>query len=348
MFRQLLKLFGRKSNPRMVHDVMLLKQEHDQRLLASEELVTKDLVARCPPRVEHAKKRLVFDFALDREFSGSMAVYRYGEIPLPEVFAAISPETTITSKRGFFRYNDDDTADHWYMNFAHHNLFNGYGHFMFAQDEIQVAEHPALASAREMMLTRTDELRPIAVKDGKPTPVLFRNVPRSIDIRTNQIYGARFARADDDTLRAALSYTDPITHSNILAIEAPIFSGNRDYSEAEIAFALRTAYSGFRAIVLASVSHWSAVRPIVLHTGNWGCGAYGGNRQLMLSIQMMAARLAGLHKIVFHCGSDPVEDVETFDSILRTKFLFSPGARISKVLQKLSSNGFRWGTPDGN
>lgn len=348
MFRQLFDLFGRKTAPPVLQDVTAIKSDHDLRLLASHEIASRELISRYPPRVEHAKKRLLFDFALRREVAGSITVYRYDEIPLPETFEAIYPETEIDAKRGFFSYDDDESADHWYMNFAHHDLFHGYGHFMFAQDEIQVAEHPALGSAREMMLTRTDELRPSTVREGKPTPVLFRNVPRTISIRTKRLYGSRLVRADDDTIRDAMRYTDPMTYSNILAIEAPIQSGNTEYTPTEIEFALRTAYSGFRATVLASVAHWSTVRPIVLHTGNWGCGAYGGNRQLMLSIQMMAARLAGLQKIIFHCGSESVDDVRAFDSMLLRKFSFVSGVRVSKALNKLYKCGFQWGTPDGN
>lgn len=348
MFRRLFNLVGRPTPPSIALDLPVIKREHDLRLLAATEMETSELVSQYPPQIEHSKKRLLFELAMNREVSGALTVYRYGEIPVPENFTPVLPETTVAATSGFFRYCDNDSADHWYMNFAHHNLFNGYGHFMFAQDEIQVAEHPAMASAREMMLARQDELRPLTVENGNPTPVLFRNVPRTIDIRTNQIYGARFARAEDDTIRDATRHTAPVTYSNILAIEAPISSGNKMYSADEIEYALRTAYSGFRAVVLASATYWSAVRPIVLHTGNWGCGAYGGNRQLMLTIQMMAARLAGLNQIVFHCGSESVDDVSSFDSMLRTTFSFRPGVRLANVLKKLVSDGFEWGASDGN
>lgn len=166
MFRKLLNLFGRLPIPSMSMDLTAIKREHDQRLLVVDEMETRELVSRYPPRVEHAKKRFLFELALNREVQGALNIYRYGEIPLPEIFTPLLPETEIAATHGFFRYRDNDNADHWYMNFAHHNLFHGYGHFMFAQDEIQVAEHPALASAREMMLARQDELRPLTVENG--------------------------------------------------------------------------------------------------------------------------------------------------------------------------------------
>lgn len=39
---------------------------------------------------------------------------------------------------------------------------------------------------------------------------------------------------------------------------------------------------------------------VVVHTGNWGTGAFGGNKVLMACIQMYAARVAGLDELVFH------------------------------------------------
>jgi len=39
---------------------------------------------------------------------------------------------------------------------------------------------------------------------------------------------------------------------------------------------------------------------VVVHTGYWGCGAFGGNRELMAMLQMLAAEIAGLTRRVFH------------------------------------------------
>jgi hypothetical protein len=133
-----------------------------------------------------------------------------------------------------------------------------------------------------------------------------------------------------------------------LAIEAPIASGKKIYVRSEIEAALRTAYSGFRTVVLASAADFSPLVPIVVHTGNWGCGAYGGNRQLMLSIQLMAARLAGVSKAIFYCGTDSKEDIAAFDSALSGRFKFKPGATLSVVVDRLVAAAFPWGTPDGN
>lgn len=346
MLRSLLNLFGQSPAPiPLTDDVKRLEHELSRYRIATEKLSAAELLGMFPPRIEHAKKQLLFDLALAGHPDADVTVERYEEIPLPETFCPYSPQTTVKANKGYFRYAAGN-AMQCHMNFAHHDLFNGYGHFMFAQDEIQVAEHPLLASIRELMLSREDRLRPLTVEDGRPTPVVLRSVPRTINVDTRQIYGARFARADDQLIRDSVQAIEAPQSSNILAIEAPISGGNQIYSRPEIEKALGTAFSGFRAFVLGCTG--SLTEPIVLHTGNWGCGAYGGNRQLMISVQMMAAALAGISEIVFYCGADPTDSVSAFESQLRRRFKFLPGARISKVVDRLVAASFPWGSPDGN
>jgi hypothetical protein len=37
-----------------------------------------------------------------------------------------------------------------------------------------------------------------------------------------------------------------------------------------------------------------------VHSGYWGCGAFGGNPEMMLLLQMLAARAAGVEHLVLH------------------------------------------------
>lgn len=349
MFRLIANLFSARVQTRSITDELLItEQQQSAHLLGSVQIDAGTLLAQFSPKIFHDKKRLLFDMALARGLHGPLAIRRYGEIPLPHKYEPFTPSTEIIGRKGYFRYATSPETDDWFMNFAHHDLFHGYGHFMFAQDEVQVAEHPALACVREMMQARTDSLRPATVENGSPTPILIRGVQLMLKIDTRAIYGARFSHATDDTIRQSVTEIDPPTHSNILAIEAPIHSGNRIYTRAEIEAALRTAYAGFRAVVLASVADCSPAKPIVLNTGNWGCGAYGGNRQLMLTVQILAARLAGIARVVFYCGTDSVEDVTTFDSALSHRFKFYPGAKLEHVIDRLVAAAFPWGMPDGN
>ena len=349
MFGKLANLFYKPNpaRPRLL-DLTTLARDRKTYLLASQTLSAPRLLKLHPPRIEYAKKQLLFDISLSRGLSGDASVLRYQEIPLPSTYQPYEEDTPIVARKGYFQYTTSDRTEDWFMNFAHHDLFHGYGLFMFAQDEIQVAEHPVLASFREMMLAGAAGLRPMTVEGGVPTPVLFRRLQRTVAIDTRSIYGARFARADEGAIRKSVRPIEPPTLSNILAIEAPISSGNKVYDRAEVEGALRTAFSGFRAAVLSSVDAVKAGKPIVLHTGNWGCGAYGGNRQLMLSIQMMAARLAGIAELVIYGGADSNDDVGVFDAELSRRFKFKPGVAVSRVVDRLVAAGFQWGTPDGN
>ncbi len=87
---------------------------------------------------------------------------------------------------------------------------------------------------------------------------------------------------------AATTFIDPPTFSNIVAMEAPP-GGHGPYTRDEIEDILATAFIGFSACRLESGSVGA-----IVHTGNWGTGAYGGDRVLMALLQLIAARLAGL------------------------------------------------------
>ena len=169
----------------------------------------------------------------------------------------------------------------WHLNFAHRQLFIAYGGPLFAQDEIQVAEHVALGALRRWMLEQSmadSRYMPVTVQGSSPTPVLVRNVERRISIaldanaeqgRPEGIYGNRFARASPDTIRNAVTLLDPPTLTKIIAIEAPC-NGCGLYDLQTVEFVLQTAYSGFIAAVLESrVSTANEHVKTVIHTGAW-------------------------------------------------------------------------------
>lgn len=39
---------------------------------------------------------------------------------------------------------------------------------------------------------------------------------------------------------------------------------------------------------------------MTIHTGNWGCGAFTGNVEMMATIQILAAAAASVEWLVFH------------------------------------------------
>jgi hypothetical protein len=237
---------------------------------------------------------------------------------------------------GFFTY--DSTESDWHLNFADPYLFVAYGGPLLAQDEIQTAEHPALGSLREALEAKNIpgfEARTSA--NGQPTPVLLRGVERCCSIDTSKgLYGNAFAEASLAEIERATRPIDPPTLSNILAISAPP-GGEGVYTREEIENVLVTAYTGFRAARAESSGK------LVIHTGHWGCGAFGGNRILMALLQAAAARLASVDRLVFHYG-----DAAGRAPVEKAQALLPKRGSPRDFIKEVVAMNFEWGVSDGN
>ena len=227
--------------------------------------------------------------------SGRLEYSRWPEIPLPLPgdVEPVAVTRRVAIRDGFYDYHpvlDPGVGVEWHINFADPNLFYAYGSALFAQDEIQVAEHPVLGSLREALVA---EGRPTTtIENGHPRPVLVMGAERRVRIETapgagsggpSWLYGMAFARATADTVREATTCIDPPTISNVMAIVAP-YGGYGRYRREQIELAIGTAYSGFRAAVLESRRTAGADVLVAIHSGFWGCGAFGGNRVMMTLI----------------------------------------------------------------
>lgn len=164
---------------------------------------------------------------------------------------------------------------------------------------------------------------------------------RSMAIDTGRgLYGNAFARAAFDDVRAATTFLDPPTFSNIVAIEAPP-GGRGPYRRDQIEDVLLTAFIGFAACRAESGS-----AEAVVHTGNWGTGAFGGDRVLMALLQLVAARLAGLDRLIFHSrgGAEHLREAEG----LLEDLPLAPGTPVKDLIDAVHARGFMWDFPDGN
>jgi hypothetical protein len=247
-------------------------------------------------------------------------------------------------------------AVEWHVNFADPRLFAAYGSALFAQDEMQVVEHPLLGSVREALLASGMAAK--TSDETGATPILVRNVERRIEIATNAdtaagrpagLYGNRFAAAPLDAIRRATRRIDPPTFSNIIAMAAP--SGGRgDYTEAEIEFIFATAFTAFDAAVQESALASSAACETVIHSGFWGCGAFGGNRKLMVALQSLAARAAKVTRVVFHAGDAPGADDARRGLDVADGLALRCGSPCSldKLVGRTVMLAYRWGVSDGN
>ena len=224
---------------------------------------------------------------------------------------------------GVFEYRASTPADTtWHLNFADRDLFGYYAGTalcilslhtthaaqlkpvqlagpLFAQDEVQVCEHPALASVKEALLKGSQgHLQPATeAPDGHSTPILIQGVDRCLAIDTSAIYGNSFARASQAQVLASAKQLRPPQPSNILAMAAPACRSGH-YSKADVLDVLTTAICGFAAACHTSEGSCT------IASGHWGCGAFGGSRVMMAALQLAAARLAGVHKLLYYAYDD--------------------------------------------
>lgn len=322
---------------------------------------TANLVAEFPPRFFSPNKQIVYRIACPpgSTHSGQIVFSRWGRMSLPTTLEVNSSRTEYEAREDYFGYEAPPrrgSVVEWYLNFAHQDLFCAYGGPLFAQDEMQVAEHPALGSLREALL-RSD-IKPLTVEDGEPTPVLVMGVERRCRVaidrnaalgRPNGLYGNNFSRAGAEAVERATQAITPPTITNLIAMEAPA-GGNGRYSQQEIEYILCTAFTGFTAARLESCQDRAQPPEVVVHTGFWGCGAYGGNRILMALSQLLAARLACLDRLVFHTG-DAAGSQAYHQASQALQQVLESGARprkVSDIVLQMESMGFRWGVSDGN
>jgi hypothetical protein len=325
----------------------------DPECLESIEFDSTELAALHPPIWRHPLKQQVHDFVRSNgtPLSGALRYSRWGVSDLPQVVPADT--TKVEVEADYYSYPVSSDAA-WHVNFADPDLFVAYGSALLAQDELQVLEHPMLGSVREALLSSGHTAR--TRENGRSTPFLIANVPRHCALdtfpdpdlgRPHGLYGNQFQQADWPAVQSALTILRPATITNLICIAAPIGVGN--YTERQIRDALETAFTGMRAAVLES-SRISPGSDVVIHTGFWGCGAFGGNRSLMVLLQLLAARLAGIDKLVFYTGTQSeVIPFENGRSILR-RILDKAGAEpsLADVLAAIHDQHFAWGTSDGN
>ncbi|MCD8487801.1 MAG: poly(ADP-ribose) glycohydrolase [Desertifilum sp.] len=312
---------------------------------------TQELVETYPPNLYDSNKQVVYDIACPpgSVHRGTLCFSRWRGMKLPEGLPA-SGETVLKEYSGYFEYepSPDSQEMEWYLNFADLDLFYAYGSPLFAQDEMQVAEHPALASLREALLA--NEINLFTAEKGGPTPVLVRGVERRCAIATNPnasqqrpfgLYGNNFARATTEAIALATKPLNPPTVTNILAISAPSCRSG-SYTQKQIEHILTTAFTGFTAARLDSED-----LNIAIHTGFWGCGAFGGNRVLMALLQLLAAHLAQINRLIFHTS-----DRSGSEAFATAQNLFynaiAPNSTVSELITQIHAMDFQWGVSDGN
>jgi hypothetical protein len=307
------------------------------------EFDAEHLIKTHPPRWTHPNKQAVFQIASNTAypFAGRLIFCRWPAARLPTRVTTRSRLQMMTST---FQYPAEASADvQWHMNFADTELFVAYSSPLLAQDELQVAEHPILGSLREAL--DEEGLSPETVdEDGLPTPVTISGVQRRCAIdtlpnpgagRPRGLYGNLFAHASGTDVLAATRPVVPPTISNILAIAAPE-PGYGEYSKDEILYVTIAAYTGFLAASVQSAELREVACATRVHTGFWGCGAFGGNRILMTMLQFLAADLAGVDLLFY--GVDHSGVALASDARRRYAAMLDATSSVSDIIQVLRNH----------
>jgi hypothetical protein len=305
-----------------------------------------------PPRFRHRNKQLVYSIAFPpgSSASGTISFTRWRAMTLPHMISWEGQHPVFKVRENLFDYRPpaESSVTEWHLNFANEDLFTAYGGSLFAQDEMQVTEHPALGSLREaLLMSRTV---PLTVEGGSPTPILIKGVERRVAIATEPnpaegrpygLYGNNFASGSEEAIRAAARVIDPPTITNILAMEAPSYGSGR-YTIEQIRYIVTTAYTGFSAARLESAPNQAAV-----HTGFWGCGAYGGHRVLMALLQLVASCLSEIDLLVFHTHQQAGTRAYAEALAIFEREVHANPEGVNALLARIEEMGFEWGVSDG-
>jgi len=318
----------------------------------------ESLFKEYPPVWHDDNKLIVFEIAKSSgyPFNGKISYKRWRPFVLPKRID--DHRLKFSAHAEVFKYAEqkDPKIVDWHLNFADPDLFVAYRSELLAQDEIQVAEHPILGSIREMLISKKCYAETLD-DDGNPTPITITGAQRRCVINTQPnpkigcpdgIYGNAFEIATEEQVRASTITISPPTISNILAVSAP-YGGSGYYTVEDMLKVLITAYTGFSCARKESERLVPENPKTIIHTGFWGCGAFGGNRELMTILQCFAADLAKVDLEFWAVNDSGVKVAK--ESYVCYQSIIEPRAinKFTKVfLNRLVARNYQWGESDGN
>lgn len=326
------------SNPREIHSYGNSQDEFPRIVVKAVDLQNAQI------KWSNNNKKYVYEKLLkDRQINRDFTFQKFSLSPthaqdlynLP-IFPSESSFSVSSVKGGFCypesRFDVQLNRDimHWTANFADPNLFGYCFTSLFAQDEMQVAEHPALAHFKSLCPDAQLNNDQIA---------LFTDVERLGAIDSTNIYGRNFPNATKDTLDKAVKRLDPPTLSNIFAFAAPRAEKEGDpYSYDNLEKLFFRAYLAFKSIKI----NYGADKRIHIHTGNWGAGAFGNCPKTVALLQIAAARLAKVDQVVYYrmnFENSLEEAIELWKNIGNTHKNFT----VQQFLQHLADNAMNYG-----
>ncbi len=124
-----------------------------------------------PPVIRDRNKQVVFEIACPEgsRHRGEIVYSRWISMPVPAQMDPVRAVSRVEASKSIYDYGPvAPGAVEWHVNFADSELFGFYATGLFAQDELQVAEHPILGSLKEA-LRASNRPRPHS-RGGTPDP----------------------------------------------------------------------------------------------------------------------------------------------------------------------------------
>ena len=208
----------------------------------------------------------------------------------------------------------------WQMNFASKKAFSEWGSEARSQEAAMVMEMPLLHKASLFLdqcgITDSSLLHK---KSGTTiiTPILFEGVPQWVSICNGQMKMITWDKT-----------------CNVISMMAP-YGGDGLYKEKEIIFLLLTLFAGFGGIKKRGIK--DKVQLTEIHTGNWGCGNFRNNKELIYLSQIYVADVLGIDTIVFHFADNQLmaKAIEKWKEI-------PDNLCFDEVVKLFTDYGFKW------
>lgn len=277
----------------------------------------QEFMKNYPPVFENKIKRDFFKSALfyHRKQHGIVKISRWTyDTDQSELYDLQKLYLDIQNSPDFFSYeegNDDEKV--WWLNFADEYLFGYYGSNLFAQDEIKTFEHPLLGSIVEFLDSKKiPEMDSLTEEKKRVTPYLIEDIPQWINVNVNptlpngekgNIYGWKFAQNPREIIDRGVSIIQKDKKNNIIAMSAPS-GGKGKYTTTQLIRLMKTTIVAFGAAV--KTGKLERYKRTIIHTDNWGCGAFGNNQELMYLSQILAASLVGVDTLIFHSADSKI------------------------------------------
>lgn len=208
----------------------------------------------------------------------------------------------------------------WQMNFASEKAFSEWGSEARSQEAAMIMEMPLLHKASLFLdqsgITDSSLLHK---KSGTTiiTPILFEGVPQWVSICNGQMKMITWDKT-----------------SNVISMMAP-YGGDGLYKEKEIIFLLLTLFAGFGGIKKRGIK--DKVPLTEIHTGNWGCGNFRNNKELIYLSQIYVADVLGIDTVVFHLA-----DNQLMEKAIEKWKKIPDNLCFDEAVKLFTDYGFKW------